>query len=138
MKRLVGLLVVLAVCAFVLAGSVRRSPAREQPSGQEGTLRTDKEDPEATKEKVAREKANTISKAVEAFKAAHKVYPLSIEKLIEPDPENDNKPWLKKEEILDPWSKGYQVDLKGPKNKGAKADVFTTTPGGKIIGNWEK
>jgi len=44
-------------------------------------------------------------------------------------------------EIFDPWGKQYQYDQSGQKNSASGAtilipDVFTTTPDGRMVGNW--
>ena len=40
------------------------------------------------------------------------------------------------DKIRDPWGKEYTIDANGQHNGGNKADVLTTTPQGKTIGNF--
>jgi general secretion pathway protein G len=87
------------------------------------------------KESAAKAKAMTIDKAVQTYKTNNDTYP-TIDALIQPDPKNNNAPYLEDDAILDPWGQKYTLDPAGPRNKGAKPDVYTTSPTGKVIGNF--
>jgi len=78
-----------------------------------------------------------ISNLVETFKLNNHEYPGSIEQLAQPQP-NGFSPLSPPDKLMDPWGKMYQVDPTGPHNNGLKADVFTTTPRGVLIGNFSR
>ncbi len=88
------------------------------------------------KESAAKAKAMTIDKAVQTYYIKHDGWP-TIDALIQADPNNDNKPYLEDDAILDPWGHKYTIDPSGPRNKGTKPDVYTTSPSGKVIGNFK-
>ena len=96
----------------------------------------DKPDPklEAVREKVARIQAEEITKALQAYYVDHDGYPASLAALTRKD--NLGGPYIAERGLKDPWGKQYQFNPLGPKNKGAKPDVWTVAPGGKTIGNW--
>ena len=96
---------------------------------------TDKQ-AEENKEVAARLRADQLAKALAIYAVDRDgVYPASLEDLLQKD--KDGGPYLAdRKDLLDPWGKKYQFDPKGPKNLGAKPDVWTVTPGGKTIGNW--
>jgi hypothetical protein len=52
------------------------------------------------------------------------------------------KPFVDADSLLDPWGKRFEYDPKGPRNKGAKPDIWSTGPDkadeNGIIGNWTK
>jgi hypothetical protein len=83
------------------------------------------------KEVAARAKAAMIETALQAYKSAKDQYPASLEDLAQGD-----KPFIKAEDLKDPWGKMYMFDASGPKNMGLKPDVWTVDPDGKTIGNW--
>jgi hypothetical protein len=84
-------------------------------------------------EAVARIKALTIATALQAYKVQHNKYPDDLETLVKGE-----KPFLEASAIKDPWGKAFKYDPAGPEHKGAKPDVWTVTPEGKTIGNWEE
>jgi hypothetical protein len=90
------------------------------------------------KEDMAKVKARFIAQAAEVYRLNHDAHPADVGVLAQPDPLNQNKPYLSGDSILDPWGKRYQIDPAGPNHKGAQCDVFTTTPQGKVIGNWSR
>jgi type II secretory pathway pseudopilin PulG len=91
----------------------------------------------SSKEDVARARAMVLDKAIQAYAVNHNgEYPASVDVLTQPDAENNNKPYVNEGSIIDPWGDKYLIDPSGARNKGAKADVFTVSPDGKVIGNF--
>jgi type II secretory pathway pseudopilin PulG len=89
------------------------------------------------KEDAAQAQARVIAQAVKTYRLNHDTYPNDVSMLTQPDPANKNKPYIAADGIKDPWGQVYQIDPAGPNHKGQEADVFTTSPGGKKIGNWK-
>jgi len=89
-----------------------------------------------SKEGAAKAKAMTLDTAIQTYVKNNSRAPASVADLTVQDPENDNKPYVADDAILDPWGQQYVIDPAGPRNKGAKPDVYTTSPEGKIIGNF--
>jgi hypothetical protein len=87
-------------------------------------------------EQTAKQKATRLGQVAKAYSVVKGQYPFSLQDLTKPDPVNGNKPWATPDMLIDPWNQRYQFDPKGPHNRGALPDVFTTAPGGKMIGNW--
>jgi len=90
---------------------------------------------EDAKVSLAKVNCNNLSTQVEAYKLNNGNYPNSIEQLTQPQP-NGSSAIVPPDKIRDPWGKVYRIDPSGPKNGGNKADVFTTTPKGIIVGNF--
>jgi hypothetical protein len=88
---------------------------------------------EETKAVAAKVQIKLIDSAIQLYQLNTDQVPKSLKALTEGD-----KPALKPEALIDPWGKPYQYDPAGPKNKGKKPDVWTVTPGKKVIGNWEE
>jgi general secretion pathway protein G len=82
----------------------------------------------------AKIKAISISKAAEGFKLNNGNYPNELGELVHPP---SGRPYLAQDELLDPWGHPYQFDAGGSHNNGLKADVFTTTPTGQVVGNFK-
>jgi general secretion pathway protein G len=78
-----------------------------------------------------------LSSLVEQYKLNNDSYPASIEALAQPQP-NGGSPLAPPDKLRDPWGKPYQIDPNGSHNGGLKADVFTTSPKGQIIGNFSR
>jgi general secretion pathway protein G len=89
-----------------------------------------------SKEQVAYTQAKTISEACQMFEVKHKQRPGSARDLVQAV--NGKAPILELDAILDPWGKEFVVDPSGPKNGGLRPDVYTTSPEGKVIGNWSR
>jgi hypothetical protein len=89
-----------------------------------------------SREKLARAGAVNVGKALTAYHADHDQYPNNLAVLTQKD--DLGGPYIDAEGLLDPWGQEYQVDVAGPHHNGAKPDVFTTSPEGKIIGNWDR
>ncbi|MCI0680651.1 MAG: type II secretion system protein GspG [Gemmataceae bacterium] len=89
----------------------------------------------------AKVKARTISKAVDTYYIDHGEWPTDLTLLLQKS-ELGKGPYLTNQnEIIDPWGKQYQYDQNGQKNIEygsviAIPDVFTTTPDGRMVGNW--
>jgi len=64
----------------------------------------------------------------------HGDYPTSLEALTQSV--GGDGPLCPPDQIRDPWGKIYQIDPEGRRNAGMRADVFTTTPKGQVIGNF--
>jgi hypothetical protein len=89
------------------------------------------------KEDKAKAQAKVVALAVRAYWWNHDVYPNDVTVLAQPDPANNNKPYLSEDGCKDPWGNLYQIDVAGPRHQGTEPDVFTTSPSGKVIGNWK-
>ena len=81
--------------------------------------------------------AETLSGRVEQYKLNNDIYPNSIDQLSQQQP-NGGGPLVPPDKTRDPWGKPYQIDPNGQHNAGLKADVFTTSPKGQIIGNFSR
>jgi hypothetical protein len=83
----------------------------------------------------ARAQAQQLTVASQTYHLQFGEPPTSLKDLVKPP---EGKPFVEPSALTDPWGKPYQYDPAGPKNGGARPDVWTTTPGGKVIGNWMK
>jgi general secretion pathway protein G len=81
--------------------------------------------------------AEGLSNKVEEYKLKNGDYPATIDALTQPQP-GGGGPLVPPDKIRDPWGKAYQLDPSGQHNGGNKADVFTTSPKGQIIGNFSR
>jgi len=75
-----------------------------------------------------------LSRLVDTYKLKHYDYPASLEALTQST--GDSGPYCSPDKLRDPWGKMYQIDPAGPRNAGQRADIYTTTPKGAIIGNF--
>src|SRR6185312_6472375 len=75
-----------------------------------------------------------LSSQVETYKLNNGNYPTHIQQLTQAS--GMHGAMVPPDKIIDPWGKPYQVDPNGTHNGGNKADVFTTSPKGAIIGNF--
>jgi general secretion pathway protein G len=90
---------------------------------------------EGANEKVAKIKAREIGNAVQTYYTNNNgQWPNSLQELTQPGP--DGKPIMAADGIVDPWGHPYTLDVNGPNHQGAAPDVYCTSPGGKVIGNW--
>jgi general secretion pathway protein G len=87
--------------------------------------------------KVSRAKTDCLGLSAQAdiFKMNNGHYPTSIEQMAQPQP-NGGSALVQPDAVRDPWGKPYTIDPNGPRNGGNKADVYTTTPKGVIVGNF--
>jgi hypothetical protein len=93
----------------------------------------------STREEVALTQVKgPLTTAVQAYFLKHNgEFPATLDKLLERD--HVGGPYLENADaLLDPWGNRYQYDIKGPRNNGAKPDIWTIGPDDTIIGNWLK
>jgi general secretion pathway protein G len=89
---------------------------------------------EDAKEGRAKGDVKTIETAVTSYELKIGSMPNSLNDLTQPP--DGGKPYLTAESITDPWNKPYSFDPSGGHNGGQKPDIWTTTPDGRMIGNW--
>jgi general secretion pathway protein G len=91
---------------------------------------------EDAKEGAAKAGMKTIETACKAYEIKIGQLPNSLQDLLQPP--DGGKPYLENgtEGLNDPWGKPYSYDASGGHNGGQKPDVWTTTPDGRMIGNW--
>lgn len=65
-----------------------------------------------------------------------RTYPKSLNDLMSPPKAGENPVVKKASALLDPWNNQYQYKYPGTKNTG-DFDLWTVTPDGKTIGNWD-
>jgi hypothetical protein len=116
-------------------GSKNGSPPGGSPSG--GTEPSEATKLEAVKEDLARTRAKHIENALQLYHVRNAVYPPTLAELTRKDAAGGG-PYLPAETLSDPWGKEYQYAPAGPHHKAEKPDVWTTTPGGKTIGNFKE
>jgi hypothetical protein len=131
-------LAVLVAAAFffppVIAPGLSGQAPAESPKAKKSK---DKKKQEQAKEKLARAQFKILADAVDTFELNNGRKPTKLAELAKKQP-NGGKPLIPAKLLIDPWGKPYKCDPEGPKNKGAKADIWTVTPAGKTIGNWPK
>jgi hypothetical protein len=86
---------------------------------------------------LAKIKSAMLGAVAQRFMLRYERYPASLNELIEPP---SGRPFVDKEDLLDPWGLPYQYDSDGPKNKGMKPDVWSIGPDANDpkgrYGNW--
>jgi general secretion pathway protein G len=87
-----------------------------------------------SKDGEAKTGALNLDKALQMYYKDHDQYPTDPSLLSVKSEQGG--PYIPQDALLDPWGKQFQIDVTGPNNNGAKPDVYTTNPEGKIIGNW--
>jgi hypothetical protein len=108
-------------CAYSAAPPPRRTTTHGQKvvAAKEGTLK--------------------LAAAIEAYKLNNGNYPAALKDLAAKQPLG-GAALLKAEELIDPWGRPYEFDVKGLKNNGDCADVWSRGPEPKdpkeVIGNW--
>lgn len=90
---------------------------------------------EDAKEDTAFTQIKNLETVVKAVYTRTGAYPATLAELTQP-PANGGQPALEVEAVKDPWGKAYAYDPSGGHNQGRKPDISTTTPTGKVIGNW--
>jgi hypothetical protein len=92
-----------------------------------------------SKEDIARAKADKLEKAISAYFKDNEKWPdFKIPGALLTKKGERGGPYIDRDGLLDPWGKPFRVDVTGRKyNNGAKPDVFTTTPEGKVVGNFK-
>jgi type II secretory pathway pseudopilin PulG len=94
--------------------------------------------PGKTKEGTAQNQAKMIELALIAYHEDHGHYPDAGNLKVLTQRLADGGPYLSADGLVDPWGKPFQVDFSGATyHKGSKPDVFTTTPTGKVVGNFK-
>src|SRR5436190_10255602 len=87
------------------------------------------------REDTARIRASNVSKALQAYYKDHDgTWPTSIDALTVKD--EHGGPYIGADGLQDPWGKVYTIDVSGPNHNGAEPDVYTTSPDGKVLGNF--
>jgi general secretion pathway protein G len=76
-----------------------------------------------------------IDGAVGAYRLAYGQNPDNLDILTQKG--ENGGPYLRQDELMDPWGKKYNYEVSGNNNQGTKPDVSTLAPNGKTIGNWE-
>jgi len=91
---------------------------------------------EDAKLNTAKMGVDRVSKAVETYKLNYGEAPESLAVLTQAG--QNGGPYLKDEELVDPWNQPYQYDPNGSHQQppGFKPDVFCHGPQGQVIGNW--
>ena len=84
---------------------------------------------------TAKTGADKISQQLETYKLNYESFPATLGELTQKGA--NGGPYLREDELLDPWKKPYQYDPNGPKNNGYKPDVYTNAPNGSVIGNFK-
>jgi hypothetical protein len=131
-----GLAAALVLVALVLVIVVlnRRPP---ESGGGPPWAPADQPDLTRAKEDAARAQARVIGLAAQNYALFNDGKVPTIDQLTQPDPNNNNKPYLAPDAILDPWKKKFILDPAGPHHNGTEPDVYTTSPTGKMLGNWK-
>ena len=90
----------------------------------------------ASKAQVAQVQTTVLTQAAQAYAIKNNgVFPPTLAELLRKT--DQGGPYLEsKEALLDPWKQPYRYDAAGPKNKGARPDIWTVTPDKVVIGNW--
>jgi len=91
-----------------------------------------------SKEAMARAGAINVAKALTVYRADHRGERPAILLLLTQRDGQGNGPDIDEDGLLDPWGNPYQVDYQGSHSGGESPDVWTNTPDGKIVGNWQK
>jgi len=80
-----------------------------------------------------------LDRAVQTYKLTTGDFPKNLEVLAE-SPGDGLKPFVEKAALKDGWGRPIQYDVKGPRNKGIKPDIWSLGPPEEkaaLIGNWE-
>src|SRR5437868_12231238 len=91
---------------------------------------------EPTNTQAAQYEIKLWTVAVAAFKADHPTigYPPTLKQLLQKDEEGFGPYITNEERLTDPWNQEYQYEIGGKRNGGKQPDIFTVSPGGRIIG----
>jgi hypothetical protein len=78
-----------------------------------------------------------LSRACEMYRDKRGRFPDNLEVLLKKDALGG--PYLESDDaLIDSWGQKYQYEPMGPRNKGARPDIWTVAPNGTEIGNWPK
>jgi hypothetical protein len=123
------------LCSVGCAGSDSSSVPSDS-TRNDGTKKADppSEDPQFTaKSNAARAQLKLLHSAMATYYVHHSAYPPDLATLTKPDEENDKQPFLKPDQLRDPWGKPYLMDVSGPEPL-----IFTKAPDGKRISSADK
>jgi hypothetical protein len=83
-------------------------------------------------------KRGSIGASVQAYYLKHNgEFPATLDMLLQKD--EFGGPYLENaDSLLDEWGNPFQYDIKGPRNKGTKPDIWSVAPDGTLIGNWQQ
>src|SRR5262245_49420318 len=90
---------------------------------------------EESREDAAFTKIKTIETVALGINTRSGSFPQTLAEMAQPSADG-GQPALEAEYLKDPWGKEFQYDPAGGHNGGRKPDISTTTPAGKVIGNW--
>jgi hypothetical protein len=113
----------------VLAGCGKDGREEKAKDGKPAAVR---DDPAELDE--AKIRAVNLAMGLMAYYGDHEKFPGRLAELS--GKSDRGGPYVSEEAMVDPWGKPYQFDPEGKRNNGSKPDVFTTSPGGKVVGNW--
>lgn len=89
---------------------------------------------EDAKKSAAQASAYSLASAAQVYYVHFKTYPDTLDQLVNPPDGHD--PYIKQDELRDPWGGTFQYDPNGPHNR-PKPDVWTTAKDGTVCGNWQ-
>jgi uncharacterized protein (TIGR03067 family) len=85
----------------------------------------------------ARHALETLTKAAEVYFLDHQgTWPPNLDVLFTKDKRGRGPYLLNEAKLIDPWGKRYRYNAAGPEHGGARPDIWTEIPQGKI-GNWQ-
>ena len=91
-----------------------------------------------SKEGIAQAKAANLEKALTAYYKDYDAWPDQNNLPVLTQKGVNGGPYIEADGLNDPWGKPFRVDVTGSTyHNGAKPDVFTTSPEGKILGNFK-
>lgn len=129
-----AILLLIAVVAVVVGNSRKENDGKPPPGPH--WVDDEREALARVKADVARVKAGEVAKALMVYKIDHDNWPADLTALTRRG--EHGGPYISEEDLLDPWGNRYRFDPAGPRNNGAKPDVYTTSPSGQVIGNWPR
>lgn len=94
---------------------------------------------QSSRTSAAKAQLQVVTKAVQNYMIKNNgAPPQNLQMLLQPDPNNDNMPYLENmEAITDPYGQQFVYDQSGQRNNGLKPDIFFRDPkNGQDIGNW--
>jgi hypothetical protein len=76
-----------------------------------------------------------VTQACEVYRRNNGVFPPDLEALAQPQPNGDGA-ILYEQALQDSWGRPWGYDPAGPRNGGARPDVWCNRPDGQVVGNW--
>jgi serine/threonine protein kinase len=107
--------------------SVEKDNLKEEAVGRMGLV--------DSKQSRVKDDLKVLTDACKAYKILYQQYPQSLNDLLIP-PDN-GKQFVSTESVFDPWGVPYRYDVAGMHHQGNEPDIWTVTPDGKEIGNWQ-